>query len=306
MTTFDFSVVVPVFNSAKSLPELFERLEKSFLEMNKTFQVIFVDDGSADESWKVLTELKSKNSEKIEAIKLSKNFGQHNAILCGFSFVKGNFTITIDDDLQYQPEDIASMYNKMTENNVDIVFGVHGEKQHNIIRKIGSWYMNQSSKFSKKVIAGASYRLINSEIVKKTVETYHEYVYIDEILSWFTEKVDFVVVQHLPRKYDRSNYTSGKLITHAFNISLFYTAFPLRLMTYGGMASSIVFALIGIFYLVKKLFLHHTPMGYTSIIVAILFSASLMLMCMGILSEYLLRIYKAQTKRPPFAISKVA
>ncbi len=300
----DFSVVVPVLNSEKSLQELFERIAKTFAAMGKTFQVIFVDDGSRDGSWKVLSNLKSEHPDKIVAIKLSKNFGQHNAILCGFGFVKGDYTVTIDDDLQYMPEDIAVLYDKMTETDADIIFGVHGDKKHNVIRKIGSWYMNQSSRFSSKTIAGASFRLIKSDIVKKTTETYHEYVYIDEILSWFTEHVDFATVNHLPRKHDHSNYTSGKLITHALNISFFYTAFPLRLMSYGGFAASIIFALIGLHYLLKKLFFHAT-IGYTSIIVAILFSAAIMLMCMGILGEYMLRIYKAQTKRPPFAISKI-
>lgn len=304
MTNPDFSIVVPVFNSEKSLPELFDRLAKTFMEMKKTFQVIFVDDRSSDNSWKVLCDLKSTHPENIIIVKLSKNFGQHNAVLCGFSFVKGEYIVTIDDDLQYRPEDITVLYEKMIESGAEIVYGIHGEKKHNIIRKIGSWYMNQSSRFSKKTIAGASYRLIKSDLVKKTTDTYHDYVYIDEILSWFTEHVNFAIVQHLPRKYDRSNYSSGKLISHAFNISLFYTAFPLRFMTYGGLTAAVIFALIGFYYILKKIFFH-VPMGYTSIIVAILFSAAIMLVCMGILCEYMLRIYKAQTRKPPFSISKI-
>lgn len=303
MMDIDFSVVVPVFNSEKSLPELFIRIEKIFTEMNKSFQVTFVDDGSTDDSWKILCGLKKANPDKIVAIKLSKNFGQHNAILCGFSFSRGSYVVTIDDDLQYLPEDIPALYKKMTESSADIIYGIH-EGKDNLVRKIGSWYMKQSSRFSKKTVAGAAYRLIKSDIVKKASEASHEYVYIDEILSWFTENVHFAVVRHLPRRYDRSSYTSGKLISHAFNISLFYTAFPLRLMTYGGMVASAVFALIGIFFFLKKIFFH-APMGYTSIIVTILFSAAIILMCMGILGEYMLRIYKAQTRRPPYSISKI-
>lgn len=304
MTKPDFSVLVPVFNSEQSLGELYQRLESTFVEMNSTFQIIFVDDGSMDKSWDVLERLKTNHPETITIVKLSKNFGQHNAILCGFGFVKGEYVVTIDDDLQYRPEDIKVLFDQMQQSGSDIVFGVHGEKKHNVIRKIGSWYMYHSSRLSKKTIAGAAFRLIKAEVITKIVDTYHEYVYIDEILSWYTENISFAEVQHLPRKHNESNYSSRKLINHARHISLFYTAFPLRLMTYGGMLFAGIFSIAGLYYLIKKLFFQ-APMGYTSVIVAILFSAAIMLMCMGILGEYLLRIYKAQTRKPPFSIRKI-
>jgi glycosyltransferase involved in cell wall biosynthesis len=304
MTNPEFSVVVPVFNSEKSLPELFQRLNVTFNKMNKSFEVIFVDDGATDKSWDIITTLKKENPEKIIAVKLAKNFGQHNAILCGLKFVKGNFTITIDDDLQQNPEDIEIMFDKIIECNADVVYGIYEENKHSLSRRIGSWYMKQSSRFSRKIIAGASFRLIKSDVVIKMLEGNHDFVYIDEILSWHTENAAFVTVQHTPRKYDRSNYTHKKLLNHAYNITLFYTAFPLRLMTYGGFFFSIFMLLTGLFFLLKKFFFK-VPMGYTSLIVTILFSAGIMLMCMGILGEYLFRIYKSQTRKPPYSISKI-
>lgn len=300
----DFSIVVPVFNSEKSLPELFQRLQAVFGKMNKSFEVVFVDDGSMDKSWDVITRMKNSAPVEISAIKLTKNFGQHNAILCGLKFVKGNLIVTIDDDLQHNPEDIENMYEKITATGSDVVYGIYEEQKHSMSHKIGSWYMKHSSHFSRKSIAGASFRLIRKEIVVKMTEGNHDFVYIDEILSWHTENAAFVTVQHSPRKYDTSNYTKKKLVNHAFNISLFYTAFPLRVMTYGGFFFSVLMLLTGFFFLVKK-FLFKVPMGYTSIIVAILFSAGIMLMCMGILGEYLFRIYKSQTHRPPYSISKI-
>jgi undecaprenyl-phosphate 4-deoxy-4-formamido-L-arabinose transferase len=136
------------------------------------------------------------------------------------------------------------------------------------------------------------------------VEGNHDFVYIDEILSWFTENAAFASVNHTARKYDKSNYTHKKLINHAYNITLFYTAFPLRLMTYGGFSISFLMLFTGLYYFLKKIFFK-APMGYTSLIVAILFSAGIMLMCMGILGEYLFRIYKSQTRKPPYSISKI-
>ena len=304
MTNPEFSVVVPVFNSEKSLIELFQRLNDTFIKMKKTFEIIFVEDGAIDKSWDVITELKKDYSEKIIAIKLAKNFGQHNAILCGLKYAKGNFVVTIDDDLQQSPEDIEVMYEKILESKADIAYGIYEKKMHAIGRNIGSWYMKESSILSGKVIAGGSFRLIRSDIVAKMIEGIHDFVYIDEIISWHTENAVYVLVQHSPRKYDTSNYTNKKLFNHAHNITLFYTAFPLRLMTYGGFIFSIIMFLIGAFFLLKKI-LFKVPIGYTSLIVAILFSAGIMLMCMGILGEYLYRIYKSQNRKPPYSISKI-
>ena len=304
MTNPDFSVVVPVFNSEKSLPELVQRLEATFAKMNKTFQLIFVEDGGSDNSWGVIKNLKEKYPDQIVGVKLVKNFGQHNAILCGFKFVKGEFTVTIDDDLQQRPEDIEILFKKSTDDNVDVVYGIYEEKRHSVSRRIGSWYMNQSSRFSSKTIAGASFRLIKSNIVEQMIEGNHDFVYIDEILSWYTENVAYTVVLHEPRKYNKSGYTNKKLINHAYNISLFYTAFPLRMMTYSGILFSVIMFLTGLFYMIKKFFFK-VPMGYTSIIVAVLFSAGIILMCMGILGEYLFRIYKSQSRKPSYSIRKI-
>jgi glycosyltransferase involved in cell wall biosynthesis len=304
MTNPEFSVVVPVYNSEKSLPELFQRLDATFNKMNKSYEIIFVEDGSSDKSWDIITTLKKDNSDKIIAIKLSKNFGQHNAILCGLKFIKGNYAVTIDDDLQHSPEDIEIMYKKIMECNSDVVYGIYDKNMHSLSRRIGSWYMKQSSRFSRKKIAGASFRLIKSGIVMKMVEVQHDFVYIDEILSWYTENAACITVQHSARKYDKSNYSNKKLFNHAFNISLFYTAFPLRVMTYSGFFFSILMFLTGLFFLLKKIFFK-VPIGYTSLIVAILFSAGIMLMCMGILGEYLYRIYKSHTHKPTYSISKI-
>ncbi|MGD0711090.1 MAG: glycosyltransferase family 2 protein [Bacteroidales bacterium] len=304
MTNPQFSVVVPVYNSEKSLQELYQRLDSAFNKMNKSFEVIFVEDGASDKSWDVISGLKKEHAEKIIAIKLAKNFGQHNALLCGLKFAKGNYCVTIDDDLQQNPEDIEILYNKIIETNVDVVYGIYEENMHSLSHRIGSWYMKQSSRFSRKIIAGASFRIIKSDIAIKMLEGNHDFVYIDEILSWHTENAAFAIVHHLARKYDKSNYTNKKLISHAYNITLFYTAFPLRLMTYGGFFFSLLMLLTGLFYLLKKFFFR-VPMGYTSLIVAILFSAGIMLMCMGILGEYLFRIYKSQTHKPPYSISKI-
>lgn len=254
MTNVEFSVVIPVFNSEKSLPELFERLNAVFNKINKSYQVIFVDDGASDKSWDIISGLKKDHSEKIIAIKLAKNFGQHNAILCGMKFVKGDFCITIDDDLQQSPEDIEILYNKFLETNSDVVYGIYEENMQSLSHRIGSWYMKQSSRFSRKIIAGASFRIIKLDIIKKMIEGNHDFVYIDEILSWHTENAAFAIVHHSARKYNKSNYTNKKLLSHAYNITLFYTAFPLRLMTYGGFFFSILMLLTGLFFFFKKIF----------------------------------------------------
>src|SRR3989344_6135073 len=117
----EFSVVIPVYNSEKSLFELYKRITKVMQKQNKSYEIIFIDDCSLDESWKILQNLHKKD-KRVKVIQLTKNFGQHNAIICGFSFTKGNYVITMDDDLQHPPEEIPSLIKKINE-GYSVVYG---------------------------------------------------------------------------------------------------------------------------------------------------------------------------------------
>jgi polyisoprenyl-phosphate glycosyltransferase len=302
-----FSVVVPVYNSEPSLEELFAGIKDVFARMSETFEVIFVEDSGADNSWEIIKKIKKENPDLVTGVKLSKNYGQHNATLCGFTFVRGDLVITIDDDLQTPPAEIRKLAEAWNESQADVVYGYYGSSQHSAIRKLGSTSLKKSSKILRDTLdEGSSFRLIRVELVKKLVEHPQHFIFIDEILQWYTDDILLVEVQHLPRKYRQSNYTSGRILSMVGNIMIFYTTIPLKILVYGGFTASFVTLMIGLYYMARKLFLNVPIPGYTSLIVAVLFSTSIILFSLGVIGEYLGRIYAVQNRKPAWSIKKVA
>jgi len=301
----DFSVVVPVHNSEETLEELFSRLSTVFNELGNTFEVIFVEDGGKDNSWNIIKKLKQEFPDLIIAAKLNKNFGQHNATMCGFTFAKGDKIITIDDDLQNPPEEIRKLLNKYQENNSDITYGIYSKKQHNFARNVMSRTVKKSSKvFMKGSGKGSSFRMIDHKIVKKILDHNISFIFIDEVLQWYTDNISFVEVEHKKRKHNTSGYDSRKLFNLAADLTYYYTNIPLKLMVYGGLIISVLSFALAIKYVVQKLF-YDVPAGYTSVIVAILFSTGIIVFSLGVIGGYLSRIQLVQNKKPPFHIEEL-
>jgi undecaprenyl-phosphate 4-deoxy-4-formamido-L-arabinose transferase len=304
MNEVEYSVVVPVFNSSPLLNELFDRLSAVLGGTGKPYELIFVDDGSMDGSWEVLKGIKADHPGTVKAIKLSKNFGQHNATFCGFNFMTGNWLITIDDDLQNPPEEILRLITAQSEADADLVYGIYDKKQHSFVRNLGSKYVKKTSRILGRPGEGSAFRLISRDIVQKILMHHQNFVFIDELLSWYTDNICFVKVLHEKRKVHRSGYSTRKLWGLVSNLLIYYTTVPLKIMTYGGFISSAIFMVLSAIFAVKKIFFN-VPLGYTSLIVAILFSTSLILFCLGIIGEYLSRLYLVQNKKPPYSIKKV-
>ena len=300
-----YSVVVPVFNGDATLEELVNRTAKLFQKLDATYEIIFVDDGSRDDSWEVLKKLKESNYEAVKAIKLSKNYGQHNAIFCGLNFVSGEYIITIDDDLQNPPEEIEKLIARHEETQADLVYGYFKRKKHSFWRNVASkMFKSFARKLQDAPGEGSSFKIIERHLVDKILKHHQNFVYIDELFLWYTEDIEFVEVAHIARKHNKSGYTHGKLLKLFFDVTIYYTAIPLKIMTYLGLLSSIVSLGFAIRFIIRKLFFD-VPLGYTSIIVTILFAASLILFSLGIIGEYLNRIYIVQNKKPPYSIKKV-
>jgi glycosyltransferase involved in cell wall biosynthesis len=300
-----YSVVVPVFNSEPSLEELFAGLKSVFNDHEAPFEVLFVDDNSQDGSWEVICNLKRKYPDHITAIKLSRNFGQHNATFCGFSFAKGEFIITIDDDLQTPTLEISKLIAEYHRTNADLVYGYYGHKNHSRMRNIGSQSLKKSAKvFHNSPGEGSSFRLLTADLAKKILHHEQNFIFLDEVLLWYTDDISFVEVKHLPRKYQQSGYSFTKLIRLFTNLVLYYTMVPLKFLVYGGFIISLVTFFVGLSFIIKKL-VFNVPLGYTSLIVTILFSTSIILFSLGVLGEYLSRIYQVQNRKPPYSIKKI-
>jgi glycosyltransferase involved in cell wall biosynthesis len=302
----NISIVVPVYNSEKTLVELFARIDKVFYDLNKTYQLILVDDGSKDNSWNEIEKLKNNHSEKILAVRFGKNYGQHNAILCGFNYCTGDCVITLDDDLQHPPEEITKLYSKYAETNADVVYAIPIDKKNSVIRNAGSNFVKKTSEFSSKTnIGGSSYRFLKREIVLEIKNNQnHNFLYLDAIINHLTFNIEHIKVEHHARKSGKSGYTIFKLISLYLNILINYSATPLKLMTYTGLLSALLTFLIGLRFIFRKV-MYNVPLGYTSLIVSILFSTGLILFCLGIIGQYLYKLYQLQNQKPSFFIKQI-
>ncbi len=296
-----YSVVVPVYNSAPTLGELCKRIQTTFGSPTH-YEIILVDDGSSDDSWKTLKELQKNSPGQILIVRLSKNFGQHNAITCGFSLAKGDFVITMDDDLQHPPEEIPKLIARQTETDSDVVYGIPKTRRHSILRIAGGYFTRRSSNMVKGNPEGSPFRLIRKVIVDHIGSHQNNaMIFIDEILGWYTSSVSTVDVEHHARKNGKSGYSTLGLVRLYFDIVINHSAIPLKLMTWIGFLSSILTLFLGIFFIIRK-FMLNVPVGFTAQIVAILFSASILMMCMGIVGQYLYKLFLLQNRKPNYSI----
>lgn len=300
-----YSVIVPVFNSELSLEELFREMRSYFETTGVFFEAIFVDDQSRDGSWNVLQQLKRDFPDVVTAIKLSRNFGQHNATFCGLGFAKGEYVVTIDDDLQTPPKEMAKLIAAQESSDADVVYGLSERKMHSHLRNIGSSSLKVSSRFLHNSPGeGSSFRLIKADVVKKILHHQQHFIFLDEVLFWYTDDFRFAQVEHLPRKYSQSGYSFRKLIGMVANLVLYYTMLPLKVLVYGGFTLSLVTFVFGSWFVLKKI-IFDVPLGFTALIVTLLFSTSIILFSLGVLGEYLSRIYQVQNRKPPFSIKRV-
>lgn len=303
--SLDYTVVVPVFNSKKTLNELFHRIKTTIDTMGKSFEVIFVEDCGQDESWKTICQLKSQFPAHIVAIKLSRNFGQHNAIMCGFDHARGNFIITIDDDLQIPPEEIRKIVDVQQLNNSDLVYGVYEKKQHHTMRNLGSQIIQKIFQCVFKTTGDiTSFRLISSSLVAKIKQHRQNFVFVDGLLHWYTSQVDRVEIGHEPRRGGKSGYSAAKLIRLATNLLFNFTTLPLRIVVYLGLLISVTSFLIGALFVFRKV-IYDVPVGYTSIIVTLFFMSGIILLVMGVIGEYLSRLFSLQNNKPQYSIKEL-
>jgi glycosyltransferase involved in cell wall biosynthesis len=289
----DFSVVIPVFNSEAYLPELFQRIKNVFNNMQKTFEVIFVNDCSKDNSYKVLKEI-YENNQNVVFVDFMKNYGQQNALMCGFNYCNGQYIITLDDDLQNPPEEIPRLYEKIKE-GYDAVFGSYSQKKHRAYKNLGSFFIRKlNHKIFKTAdkIKFSSFRIIKKSIIDEIKLMRTPFPYISGMILSITSSVTNVEITHLQRAHGKSNYNIKKLINLSFNLLINYSSIPLRVVGSIGLIVSIVSFVFGCLYIMKKLFIGTPVPGWTTIVVLISFYNSIILIIFFILGEYISRILR--------------
>lgn len=299
---YKYSLVIPVYNSQDSLEKLYGEIDAC---LNDKYQIIFVDDYSSDKSWDILLKLKASNPSDIVLVSLANNFGQHAALFCGLMYTEGEYVITIDDDLQHHPKEIKKLETSLIEDKADLVYGIYKQKKHGVIRNTGSKvFAAIVNKFASTPLQGSSFKLIHADIVEKVLNHQHYNFYLDEVLAWHSKKTSFAIVEHKERVAGSSGYSPMMLIKMSVRILLNYTALPLRFITYLGLLSSLVSFGFGLFYIYEKV-ANEAQSGFTAIIVSIFFSTGLILFSLGIIGEYISRIFLIQSGKPPFKIKVV-
>jgi glycosyltransferase involved in cell wall biosynthesis len=290
----EYSIVIPVYNSENTLNELFERLNTVFKGITENYEIIFVDDCSSDGSWGKMRNLREKD-KRVKIIQLLRNFGQHNATMCGFNFCKGNYIITMDDDLQHPPEEIPKLIERINE-GYTVVFGEYKVKQHgkfeNFLSKIFQNLMHRILKIPNKIYI-SSFTILKSEVIKNVVTIKSFYPFLPALISRSTpvNKIANVVVIHEERKVGKSGYNIFKLFTFSLNLVINYSALPLLLVGIVGFAISILSIGYGAIIIVQKILdPSYGVTGWNSLMVAISFLGGAILMAIGVMGEYLRRI----------------
>ena len=218
------SVVVPVYNSENSLEHFYEVLSVELKKICDDYEIIMVDDGSLDNSYEQMKVLHTIDS-RVKIIRLDGNFGQQNALMCGFHYSTGEYIVTLDDDLQHPPEEIHKLYRKIHE-GYDVVYGIPIIKQHSVYRKMGSKmtdYLFNKICLKPKNIKISSFRIIRKNIISQIIKDKTSFVYISAITFKNTNNISNVEVNHNARKYGKSNYDFYKLLKLYIKLYLYYS-----------------------------------------------------------------------------------
>ncbi len=294
------SIVIPVYNGAKTISKLVEEIKRNIQETS--FEIVLVHDCGKDNSWEVIKKIKEENKDILKAVKLSRNFGQHNAILCGIKHSTGDFIITMDEDLQHDPKFIKNLIQKQKEGNYDLVYAKFQRKKHNTFRNITSDVLNYMLRLGMPDLNPnyTSFRLIRSNIAKQMLSMNNSYTFLDGYLSWITNNIGFIEIEHRKREKEKSSYTLKKLIFHALNIFFTFSLLPIRIVTFSSIMIFILTLIYSIYLVIRKLVFNDLIPGYTSIMLILGFGIGLILFALGIIGEYIHRINQKTTKRPDF------
>ena len=297
------SIVVPVFNSEVTLEELVVRLKTALPGYIEEFEIILVNDGSCDSCWKVITELAGQE-ENVKGINLMQNYGQHNALLAGIERAKCDSIITIDDDLQYPPEEIPKLLYKLGE-GFDVVYGKAINRNHKTWRNLGSRIL----KSSMKVVLGSdiaqkssAFRALNTKIRRGFRNFTDTTLDLDVLLSWSADRIISIPIQHHGRQDGNSGYTLRKLFRLSISIITGYSALPLRIASAAGLLTSLFGAGLFLYVVIQRLIQTRPVPGFTFLAAEIALFAGFQLFAIGIIGEYIARLHFRTMGKPTYVI----
>lgn len=298
------SIVIPVYNSKKTIGTLVEQLQ-SILNGKYKFDIILINDGSQDRSFDALKDI-SITYDNIKVLDLSRNFGQHNAIMAGFNYANGDYVVTMDDDLQHPPEEILKLIKEIE--NHDVVYGYYKIKKHSAFKNFGSNFNNLTTNIllnKPKKLKFTSFRILKSYVVNELIKYIGPDPYIDGLIIRVTQNIGTVIIDHHDRSIGKSNYTLKKLVGLWLNGFLNFSVVPLRLFTYTGFIFASTGFLFALIIVIKKLFFNTQILGWASLMIAILIFSGIQLLSIGMVGEYIGRIFMTENQTPQYVVRTI-
>jgi len=302
------SVVVPVYQGERSLDELVERLTSVLTPLVERFEILLVDDGSKDDSWSVIRRL-AKTHDDVRGIGLSRNFGQHNAVLAGIRTAQCDLVLTMDDDLQHPPEELPKLFAALGD-DIDVVYGYPSAENHSLARNVMSRATKRAlaaSMDAEVAVHVSALRLFRTDLRAGFDQVVDPFLSIDVLLSWVSSEVAAVPVHMDERKHGKSNYNLARLARAALNLVTGFTVLPLRLVAALGLFLSLFGA--AIFLYVMGFYLTHrseSVPGFPFLASVIALFSGAQLLSLGVIGEYLGRMHYRSMQRPVYLVRRTA
>ncbi|MGH6977579.1 MAG: glycosyltransferase family 2 protein [Stellaceae bacterium] len=301
------SFVIPLYNSAETIGPLVRAIEALTIEGGH--EIVLVNDGSPDDSLAVCRGLMESARVPMSLVDLARNFGEHNAVMAGLREARGAHVVTMDDDLQNPPTEVLRLLEHAQRSGADVVYARPLEKHHAGWRNLGSHFTNRVADLvldKPKGLYLSSFRCISAFAVQQAIAYEGPFPYVDGLLLQVTQRIDSLAVEHLPRSRGSSNYTLRRLVRLWLNMFVNFSVMPLRLSTFTGIGLSILGLVGAAWAAVSALFLEKTPPGWASLTVAVMLLSGVQLLILGLVGEYLGRLYLTVNRRPQTVVRTVS
>lgn len=297
------SVVIPVYKSGDCLEELYGQLRNALSSLNDNYEIIFIEDGGEDSSWDIIQKL-ARRDARVTGIQLNRNFGQHNALLCGIRAAGGDVIVTMDDDLQHPPGEIRKLLSKLAE-GYDVVYGTPMKEQHGFWRDVASQVTKlalQSAMGAKIARNVSAFRAFRTRLRDAFADYQGPFVSIDVLLTWATIRFAAIPVNHDSRRSGGSHYTFRKLVAHALNMMTGFSTLPLQFASLVGFIFTL-FGLVVLAYVIGRFLIHGSSVpGFPFLASVVAIFSGAQLFALGIIGEYLARMHFRTMEKPPYVI----
>ncbi len=298
------SFVIPCYCSALTIEKVVNEIQNAMAKLSAyTYEIILVNDCSPDNTFEVIEELCRKYSN-ICGVNLAKNFGQHGALMAGFHQVTGDILVCLDDDGQTPADEVDKLLAEI-ENGQDVVYARYDHKKHSLFRNFGSWVNEKMAQFllgKPKELFVSSYFAARRFIVDEMLKYENAYPYVIGLVLRTTKRISNVTVNHREREIGTSGYTLGKLLALWFNGFTAFSTKPLRIATLSGGVFAVAGFLYGIYTVIKKFVNPAVPMGFSSLMAAVLFMGGMLMIMLGLIGEYIGRMYICMNNAPQFVV----